>query len=190
MPRLPLRPSAAPPPLPRRHGGGAEAAWAARVEGGAPGRAQLRHRRRCSTSGDATRTRWYASVPARRMPFNLRGVSMIIPLLNIAITARRRLLLLLRDDAVPHSGETAAPRRHGLGSPTMTGRRAPARGHAVDQPAAPSHPPAFLLGAKMPCKVGVAAVRLGVGLCGFGTITPHECCSGTHCAPPPRARLL
>jgi hypothetical protein len=45
--------------LPRRHGGGAEAAWAAvrRRCGGrrAWKRAQLRHRRRCSTSGDATR---------------------------------------------------------------------------------------------------------------------------------------
>ena len=88
---------------------------------------------------------------------------MIIPLLNIAITARRRLLLLLRDDAVPHSGETAAPRRHGLGSPTMTGRRAPARGHAVDQPAAPSHPPATLWRQDTQ-EVGATAVRLGGGL--------------------------
>ena len=58
MPRGSRRPSAASSTTSttaaearRRRGGGVGGG----VEGGAPGRAQLRHRRRCSTSGDATR---------------------------------------------------------------------------------------------------------------------------------------
>ena len=47
--------------------------------GGAPGRAQLRHPRRCILSGDASRSRCHAAVPATPMPFHLCGNrSMII----------------------------------------------------------------------------------------------------------------
>ena len=98
----------------------------------------------------------------------------------------RRLRSSLHDDAVADSGEAAAPRRPGRDSPTMAGRRAPTRCHTVDQPAAPSHPPAILLAPKMPMRLERLSCVSTVDLCASGTIMPHECCHRTHCASLPR----
>jgi hypothetical protein len=51
--------------------GAGEGAWKSPV---------LPFSKRCSTSGDAIRTRWHAAVPATPMPFNRRTRSMIISL--------------------------------------------------------------------------------------------------------------
>ena len=91
--------------------------------GGAPGRAQLRHPRRCILSGDATRSRWHAAVPATPMPFHLcANRSMIISPKHRHHRAQPRGRSAPRPATMPFRTpvEPPRPRRHGLGSPTVT----------------------------------------------------------------------